>query len=160
MNKWRVMVLLAALLPGVTLAADISVGDRLAGPAVTVRGRWVDTLPFRISLPSDSRIISIRWRYQLTAAAPAGFQAQLCRGNECMLTDAARGISRGFNGSHSSGAFYFRFRHEGRAVIPAAMRVSCVEIQVTYRQSHEGTAGQPGPLRNSTGPAVTSVRRY
>ncbi len=160
MSTLRVMLLLAALLPGRVTAADISVSDRLAGPAVTARGRWVATLPFRIHLPPDARIISTRWRYQLTAAAPAGFQVQLCRGRECILTDAARGISRWFNDSHNPGAFYLRFRTESGAVIPAALRVSCAEIQLTYRQSRGGTAGQRGTLRGSAGAAITSVRRY
>ena len=160
MNAVRLMIVLASMLTGIASAADISVSDRLAGPAVTVRGRWVATLPFRISLPPDVQIISTRWRYQLTAAAPAGFQVQLCRGRDCILTDAARGISHWFNDSHSGEVFYLRFRTVSGAVIPPALRVSCAEIQVTYRQSRDRTAGQQSTLRAGTGSPVTSVRRY
>ncbi|ARU94222.1 hypothetical protein A7K99_10820 [Tatumella citrea] len=160
MNARQLILLLTALLSGPVSAADITVSDRVAGPAVTARGRWVATLPFRISLPLDARIINTGWFYQLTAAAPAGFQAQICRGRDCILTDAARGISRWFNDSHSGEVFYLRFRTESGAVIPPALRVSCAEIQVTYRQSRDRTAGQQSTLRAGTGSPVTSVRRY
>ncbi|MBS0855415.1 MULTISPECIES: flagellar protein FlhE [unclassified Tatumella] len=115
-------------------AADITLSGSLPGPAMTRRGHWVTTRPLNIVVPSAGNILRTGWYYQLTDPAPAGFQAQLCRGSDCFTLDGGKGAGDWFNSDRGTGPFYLRFRIQSSAVIPAGFRVVSTEVRVTYRQ--------------------------
>ncbi len=154
------VILLAGLFSESAAAADITLSQRLTGPVIALRGQWYITAPVDFRLPPGADIISSRWFYQLTTAAPAGFQAQLCHGNDCILLNAGRGTTRWFNHTTTRNSFYLRFRIESGAVIPPALRVISAGVQITYRQSSVRNAGKKTPCSRVQGEGVTCARRY